>query len=219
MSKHPLIVENQGSIIDHIGIGVPDFDTALMDMEKQLGVRPLDLGTFGAQRRAAGWLAGGGFLEVLGPATADIASLDPMMRLAAVLPAPAVMFWYVAVGDFDAYVDHAARVGHPLDGHQHIQSSGYEYRIAGPNGIAHVPVVPWIIQWIARAPAMADWPQLGKLTSFHLEHPDPSMMEDILSALGVPAAAKKGVTPRALLTIEGEAGRLEVDAASRPPAT
>lgn len=161
-------MEQQRSIIDHIGIGVPEFDAALMDMEKQLGVRLLDLGAFGAQRRAAGWLDGSGFLEVLGPAAADIASLDPMMRLAAGLP---------------------------------------------------VPVVPWIIQWIARAPAVDGWPQLGQLTRCHREHPGASTMEDILSAFRMPMPVSKAVTPRALLAIKGEAGLFEVNTACRPPGT
>lgn len=215
---HPLIVQKHGSVIDHIGLGVPDFDAALADIEARIGTRPLDLGTFGAQRRAAGWLGDAGFLEVLGPATDDPAALDPMMRVTAALPAPAVMFWYVSVSDFDAYRDHAAQAGHALQGHQHVQRSGYDYRIAGPGGLAHVPVVPWIIQWIERAREMADWPQLGRLARFDLEHPDPAATLGILSALGIPASVAEGGAPRVLLSIDGEAGRFDVDAVCRLPA-
>ena len=207
---HPLIVETNGSVIDHIGIGVPDFDAALADIERQLGVRPLDLGTFGSQRRAAGWLGGESFLEILGPASDDPATLDPMMQLALGLPAPAVLFWYVRVSDFDAYETHAAQAGHELQAHQHIKRDGYDYRIAGPDGIAHVPVVPWIIEWRARPPAKSDWPQLGKLTRFDLEHPDPLAMQDILSALGIPTSVNRGDTPRIVLSIDGAAGRFDV---------
>ena len=82
---HPLIVQTDGSIIDHIGIGVADFDAALADIEKRLGVRPRDLGAFGAQRRAVGRLGDHGFLEALGPAARDAALLDPMVRLASAL--------------------------------------------------------------------------------------------------------------------------------------
>ena len=75
---HPLIVKNHGSVIDHIGVGVPDFDVALSYIEARIGARPLDLGTFGTQRRAAGWLGDRGFLEIPGPATDDPASRDPI---------------------------------------------------------------------------------------------------------------------------------------------
>lgn len=213
---HPVIVRSNGSIIDHIGVGAPDFEAALADIEKQLGVRPLDLGTYGAQRRAAASLGEQAFLEVLGPATDDSAQLDPMMRLAAGLKGPAVMFWYVGVSDFDAYGEHAARVGHPLQAHQHVQRDGYDYWIAGPDGIAHVPVTPWIIQWIARPSVMASWPQLGKLTRFELEHPNPSAMQDILSALGTPMPVSKGDAPRVVLSLDNNSRAFTIDGQIAP---
>lgn len=197
---HPLITVHKAGPIDHIGLGAPDFEAGMNWVARGLGVRPQDLGTYGAQRRGAGWLGPDTFLEVLSPAATDTDLLDPLAATAAALDAPRVLFWYLGVNDFSDYVRHAARAGFPFQMEQHIERDGYDYRIGGLDPV-HSPVVPWTVQWVSKPEAMQSWPQLGQITDFRLEHPAPSGVQAILDALEVGMQVAQGEIPRVCVTI------------------
>ena len=207
---HPLIVsESDGFPLDHIGLGVPDFAASLDLFERRTGVRPLDLGAFGAQRRAVVRFSAGSFLEILGPDPDYSGALDPITAFAKKLEVPSFLFWYVAVSDFDAFATHASQAGHPLLGVQHIQREGYDYRIGGPDGISHVPVVPWIIQWKAKPDSAAAWPLAGKMVDFYVEHPEPPAIQAILNRLGIALPIQAGDSARIALKISTPKGVIE----------
>ncbi len=207
---HPLIIVENGLPIDHIGLGVPDFDAAVAMIEAATGVRPLELDRIGAQRRAVGRVGTKAFLEIIGPAADASEPLDPVTEAAARLDAPRVLSWYVGVSDFDGYAAHAEKAGHALIMTQHVARNGYEYKIGGPDGIVNAPVIPWAIEWVVRAPAIADWPLLGHISAFGLEHPEPEKTQAVMDALNVAMTVAKTETgdARALVTIDGPKGVL-----------
>ena len=202
-----LIVMRDGMALDHVALVTPDLDASLDMIEQTLGVRPLDLGVFGSQRRAAGRIGTESFLEIIGPAENSAGTQDPVIQVALELSTPSLLFWYAAVSDFDRYAAHATAAKLPLQMIQHIQSNDYEYTIGGPEGIIHTPVVPWFIEWTKPSPAL-DWPTLGKLLEFRLEHPKPAQAQSKLDALKVPAKVYPGAAPRLRLRLQGPAGEL-----------
>ena len=207
---HESILIRDGHIVDHIGLAAPDVEVAINEIEAETGVRPFDLGVFGAQRRAVGRVGTHAFLEILGPAPGNAEPLDPLTQAAMGLPRPQILFWYIAVNDFDAFASHASAAGHPLEMEQTVNRGGYHYRIAGPDGIKNAPVVPWIIQWMAKMPELSNAPAIGTLKAMKLSHPQPDHIRQILDQLDIGAAVTHGSRPAAAFDIQTSRGQLHL---------
>ncbi|MEM6898545.1 MAG: VOC family protein [Pseudomonadota bacterium] len=207
---HPSILKRDGHIVDHIGYVAPDIDAAIDQIEDQTGVRPMVVGIFGAQKRAVLRLGDEAFLEILGPAPGTTEPLDPLMQAAVELPEPQILFWYMAVSDFDTYANHTASVGHALQMEQTVNRGGYHYRIAGPDGIINAPVVPWVIHWMAKMQELANAPSIGTLKTIQLHHPEPNRIQPVLNRLQIDLQVEDGARPMVALEIETANGMLRL---------
>ena len=198
-------------LVDHLIYAAPDLVRAVDDLEERFGVRPqaggrhIALGTHNA-------------LLALGPVTyLEIIAPDPQQPRPSI-PRPfgvdaathgRLVGWAIACDDIDGAVAEARRGGYDpgevTDG-QRVGPTGtvLQWRAAG-NEVAH-GLVPFLICWGDTEHPAGSAPRGLILESLQIEHPDPSSLMPLLTALGADVAVKSATAPALVAYLSGPNG-------------
>lgn len=204
---HPLIIRQpDGTLLDHVALGVPDIQKGLDYVESLTGLRPIvnEVSARAGCSYVVAQLSLGGeqFLEIIGPNPAVEGELEGIGAYAAAMPGPKLMFWVMGVRDFGAYLRDAARAGYTFGDTRHVKNGGYEYQI-GAIGMEFVPHIPSVIEWKAREDAKELAATSGcRIADFTVHHPEPETLQKVYDALGIGMLVRRGEKPRLRLVLE-----------------
>ena len=196
------------AVLDHLVLAVPDLDAAVPELAAHLGVRPEPGGVhpgWGTRNALVG-LSSHAYLEIVGPDPEQ----DVEQRAFGVgaIDRPALVAWAVrpAPGErFDDLVRGAGdRLG-PVRAMSRRRADGLElrWRLTLPV----VGVMPFVIDWGDTAHPATALPQVLRLESLQLFHPEPDDLTAGLRALGLTDVASPGAPGLAAVLRDGS-GRL-----------
>lgn len=203
--------------VDHLIWTVPDLRWGMSEIERRLGVRPVeggrhpDYGTHNA-------------LAALGPETyLEIMAVDPDLprpargRLFAMddLDEPRLAAWVLRCEEIDARVARAATGGVVLGpvasgSRERPDGSVVSWKISDPYAPRMGGVVPFLIAWGDTAHPARSAPAAGTLTGLRLEHPEPEAAQRALGLLGVGLAVDPGPRARLVATLQSAYGEVEL---------
>ncbi len=207
-----ILRRGHGQQIDHIGIGVPDTEASVAQIEALTGARiALD------PPEADQWywsgtlpLSADSFIEVLGPNPNSDAP-NPLRGYISGLKKPSVYFWYIAVDDIDAFSREASAAGAPLEyttttnAEDDPARSRVTYAALGPG---FIPQKPCIIQWHRQVhrKAFLEIEVVCEVTSLDVFHPTAEQVNPALTKLGIDVPLRTGDSrlPLTLSTPKGE---------------
>jgi hypothetical protein len=213
-----IIRQHNGSVLDHIGWGVPNFAAGVEALAAMTGVRPVLLyepeGDERPFRNAVLHLGGAQHLEVIGPSPDYAGELKGIGAFTASLPAPALIYWYVGSGDLDAVAAQARAAGYNFQMFDDIPGDGSNFRRGAIGGYQHLPAVPLVVEWHRETQPDGRWrADLGAscaLVEFRVEHPEPEGVRAMYAALGIDQAVEWGTRPRLSLTLDTPKGRVRL---------
>lgn len=191
MSEPPslILTRSHGWQLDHIGLGVSETEAGARWFEAETGAKVHLRDPEPGQYYWSGSVPLGldSFLEIIGP-NPEYKRFQPFAALLAALDRPTLMFWYVAVDDFDALVAQAKAKRVPIERIEAINAdaadrarAGYRRGLMGPGFLSQRPNV---IQWTYRPERLEDVPQCH-LVDFQMYHPKADRINASFSALGV----------------------------------
>lgn len=202
--------------LDHLLLGVADLDDGMEWVERLTGVKAMIGGRHpgAGTRNALVSLGDRRYLEIIAPDPTQTAYAFPIdLRL---LSHPRVITWAVATTDVDSLARKARDAGYQIVGpHEGARArpDGTVIRwktlsVLNQAGEPGVEPVPFFIEWATGAPHPSqDSPGGCALTSFHIEHPDPPGVVEVLNTLGVDAEVRRSgrvSLHAALMTPKGE---------------
>lgn len=217
MSDSPLVLTRaSGWPLDHIGLGTASIDAGVAWLAERTGVEARILPPEPGQwyRSAALPIGPDSSIEVLAP-NPEHRGANPMKYVLSRCRTPQLLFWYVAVRDFDAFMQAARDAGVRVEGVQRFnppagEGPAYDRGWVGPGFLSQRPCV---IQWRRRE----HWNDHEAATTcalqrFELRHPDGERLSKLLGELGIPMAVETGPpdlaltidTPRGPVTLSGE---------------
>jgi hypothetical protein len=203
-------------MLDHLVYGAPDLDSAIVEIESLVGVRPATGGRHagGLTHNALLSLGEGSYLEVISPAAgADLTASLPFGL--ATLSEPRLAAWAIAVDDLESRIEAAKRDGYdpgPIsDGSRELpDGSSLKWRLAFKTPPPADGLAPFLIQWLTEPHPSATAPQGCRLAGLRAEHPDPASVEVILYAIGVKLEVARGSEPRLIASLDTPNGRVEL---------
>lgn len=208
----PVLRRGHGLVVDHIGLGVPNTAAGVAWLEDKVGAKCWMSEAEPGQWYWSGALSIGAdsFLEVIGPNPAW-PKFQPFRAMLTKLRAPRLLFWYVAVNDFDAYAARAAAAGAPMERVERIGPSaahGADYT-RGNLGPGFITQRPNVIEWRSRPPRM-DLDRSCRLIDFRLSHPQAPKLRAVFAALDIDVPVIEA--PSSIgLTLETPKGRVDLD--------
>ncbi len=207
--------------LDHLIYAVPDLDAASRALEAALGVRPAAGGQHPGRgsHNALLALGEGRYLEVIARDPGQPDPPRPRPFGLDELAAPRLATWAVRAPAIEEAAAEAAATGCDPGA---VEEGGRELpgggrlswrRTAGDLG----GVAPFFVEWGQGTPHPSlDAPAGCRLVALRGEHPRPEELERCLDALQAELAVAFGEEPRLIATIEGPAGRLDLERSARP---
>jgi len=192
-----IIRRSHGFQLDHIGLGVPDTEAGVKLIEEQTGAS-VDLhDPEPGQWYWSGSLAIGeaSFLEIIGP-NPDYRRFQPFAALLKTLSEPRLLFWYIAVTDFQAFKTlakkHKAKLERVesvnIDADETAQAS-YWRGFVGPGFMSERPNV---IEWIKRPNRESPEAPVCQLTDFRVANPKAKQINAVFEQLGIETKVENG---------------------------
>ena len=190
-----VLKRGHGFPVDHIALAVPDTEGGVRYVEELTGVKPT---LTKSDPKDFYWSAALGigedsFLEVIGP-NPDHKGIHPFRSYMAGMTEPAVMFWYVATDDFDAFAKRVEAAGETLSNIVTVDpatsANGSDYTRAGI-GNGFETQRPNVIEWRKRSVEQSTDIEC-RMTGFSLSHPKPEALNKLFEALGIDAVVEKG---------------------------
>jgi hypothetical protein len=211
--------------LDHLIYAVPDLEAATRELGEALGVRPA-LGGAHAGRgshNALLALGEGRYLEVIASDPGQPEPPRPRPFGLDEITAPRLATWAVRATAIEEAAAEAAAMGCDPGavevGGRDLPGGGRLSwrRTAGGDAGEHSGVAPFFIEWgqDARHPSL-DAPAGCRLVAMRGEHPRPEEVERCLDALQAELALAYGEEPCLIATIEGPAGRLDLQRSAGP---
>ena len=212
-----IIRRSHGYQLDHIGLGVPDTKDGVKWVEEKTGAK-VDLhDPEPDQFYWSGSLAIGesSFLEIIGP-NPNYKKFQPFAALMKTLSDPQLLFWYIAVDDFEAFQTLARKTKAKLERVEAVNVEGGEAAQAsywrGLIGPGFLSERPNVIQWLKRPNRESQKAPECKLTDFRLANPEAAAINVVFAKLGIDVPVSKGAssigitidTPNGPWTIENE---------------
>ncbi|MGD0605913.1 MAG: VOC family protein [Streptosporangiaceae bacterium] len=198
-------------LVDHLVYAAPDLATAVADLEERFGVRA----QAGGKHMGAGThnallsLGPRTYLEIIAPDPAQ--PEPPMPRPLGVdsVTHAGLVAWALACDDIDGMVAQARRRGYDpgevSDG-QRVAPAGTVLRWhAALNTLADA-LVPFLICWGGTEHPARSAPHGLVLESIQIEHPDPSALAPLLTALGADVEVKPAEAPALVAHLTGPNG-------------
>lgn len=194
-----IIRRSHGFQLDHIGLGVPNTEDGVKWVEEQTGAK-VDLhDPEPDQFYWSGSLAIGeeSFLEIIGP-NPNYKKFQPFAALIKSLSEPQLLFWYIAVTDFQAFKTIARQTksklerveGVNIESGEGVQAS-YWRGLIGPGFLSERPNV---IEWLKRPDRESLDTPVCKLTDFRLVNPQADQINDVFGKLGIDVPVSKGAS-------------------------
>ena len=212
-----IIRRAHGFQVDHIGICVPDTKEGVRWLEEKTGAK-VRL----AKPEPGQWYQSGGlniakdsFLEVVGP-NPDWQKFHPINAVFKSLPGPQILFWYIAVSDFESFRQSVKSTGRSIQRIEKINidrsAPNHASYIRGFLGSGLFTQRPNIIQWLSRPDGFEDAPLECTLTGFRLAHPEAQKINKVIDCLGIDIPVEQGPakisltldTPKGTVVIENE---------------
>ncbi|MFT4570510.1 MAG: hypothetical protein ACI8TX_000531 [Hyphomicrobiaceae bacterium] len=202
-------------MLDHLIYIAPDLDHAVAALKARLGVRPAAGGSHPGlgTRNALLALGADTYLEVLAPDPAQ-AGASAVFDFAS-LTQPRLGTWAAKAIDIDARVERAANAGYdaglvvPME-RRLPDNTVLEWRLTWRSQPEHDGLVPFLIDWGDSPSPATSAPTGCSLSSFYAEHPNPSSVQPVLSALEVDLDVRGGEHPALVAIIDGPKGRFEL---------
>jgi hypothetical protein len=206
--------------VDHLLLGAADLDHGIAWVEKITGVKPAPGGSHPGvgTRNALLSLGDRRYLEIIAPDPSQAAfnfQID-VRKLAG----PRLITWAARTNDIAAVAKSAREAGYRLFGPRDGSRTTTEGRllkwktlgVLNKLGVMDVEAVPFFIEWAAESvhPSQ-DSPKGCELQSFHVEHPDPARVIEILNKLGLDARVSQAQTARLTATLQTPKGRVELN--------
>jgi hypothetical protein len=203
--------------LDHVVFATPDLDTAVLDLEKRLGVRATPGGRHAGLGTHNALLALGRdcYLEVIGPDPTQPPTERPLPFGIDDLSAGRLVTWAARAPDLDATVAGARERGYDagaiLDMSRDTPEGQHlEWRLSFRPDALGDGLVPFLIDW-GETPGPALGAAAGcRLVELRGEHPDPGAVRACLDALGAELPVDPGPAPSLILTLEAALGRVEL---------
>lgn len=213
------VLRRNGSVLDHVGLGVPDMTAGCDWFELRTGVRPWvvpeDGGQVGVLSAVVPLGEGPQAIEIAAP---DPASPDERSFIAARLrdlPEPRLQFWYIAVDDIAAFEVAAKAQGLPfLITNKALRGADGAYTYScGVFGMPDIKqaafAVPMVIQWISK-PSRPN-PESARdcrRKEMFFEHDAPDTIRRLFDVLELDVTVRPGPEPQPRLTIEAAGGEV-----------
>lgn len=209
-----VLIRDSGWPIDHIGLGAAKLEDGIAWLAKRTGVNarivPLETGQW--YRSAALPLGLDSSIEVLAPNPSHRGP-NPMKAVLSRCQTPQLLFWYVAVREFDTFAQAAQRAGARIEGVQRIdpvdgQGAAYDRGWLGPGFLSQRPCV---IQWRRREHLdRQEAEPTCSLLNFKVSHPDGERLSRLLTQLAIPVTVETGA-PAIALTIDTPRGPITLE--------
>ena len=211
-------------IVDHLIYTAPDLAAAMDEIEKLLGVRPI----FGGQHTHRGThnallsLGGRSYLEIIAPDPTQ--PEPPQPRSFGLNTRPAyerLTTWASPSDNLTAQSERSCTAGYDpgtiVDGGR-LTSDGVQLKWRSakrPENALGQPLVgggliPFLIEWGDTPHPALSSPQGCELVGFSAEHPDPTAITTMLTALGTPIPVSQSVQPQLIAIINTPHGQVEL---------
>lgn len=188
---------SHGLQVDHIGLGVPNTRDGVEWLCKETGAE-----VFLRDPQPDSWFWSGvlpighrSFLEVIGP-NPDWKKFHPFMAVLRELKQPTLLFWYVAVDDFDAFAQQAKTLRAPMENVESVNlddadpdRSAYRRGYLGPGFLTERPNV---IEWVRHVDIHGDATPICRLSEFDLANPNADRLNRLFEGLGIDLAVRRG---------------------------
>ena len=197
-------------LADHLIYAVPDLAVAVADVEERFGVRARPGGRHVGAGTHNALLALGPrtYLEILAPDPGQPA--PPMTRPFAGRTRGRLAGWAIACDDIDGAVaaarGHGCDPGEVIDGHRTAPSGGVLRWRATSFEMAD-GLVPFLICWGATEHPASTAPSGLTLERLQIEHPDPSSLRPVLTALGADVEVSPATAPALVAHLSSPRGR------------
>lgn len=198
-------------LIDHLVYAAPDLSAAVAELEGRFGVRAQAGGRHigSGTRNALLALGAQTYLEIIAPDPGQLAPPAPRPFGVDGLRRGGLAGWAVACDDIDAAVARARSRGYDpgeVAGGQRAAPTGTVLRWRLTLNAMPGSLLPFLISWgDTEHPARSAPPGLS-LEAFHLEHPDPSSLAPLLTALGADVEIRPAATAAFVARISGPNG-------------
>ncbi|MEM1144627.1 MAG: VOC family protein [Pseudomonadota bacterium] len=214
MAELEIYRRGHGLQLDHVGLGVPDTKAGAEWLEERTGARVHLTEPDPNQWYWSGALPIGtdSFLEVIGP-NPSWRRFQPFRSLLKTLKEPQLLFWYIAVNDFEAFRRLADQQSAGLERIESVNPDSTDPSvhsfIRGYVGPGFLTQRPNVIQWRNR-PFPVDADTRCLLQDFRLQHPDGAKITDTFHALGIETAVAVGESSIGL-TLDTPNGAVQLD--------
>ena len=192
-----ILRRSHGFQLDHVALGVPDTHEGAAWVEAQTGATVHLRDPNPSLWYWSGVLPIGtdAFLEVIGP-NPNWPKFQPFRAVLCELERPALLFWYIAVDDFDGFLALAKSHDIPIENRgdfnlDNANPDGSQFR-RGLVGPGFTTARPNVISW-KRAPQIPDTEAPAcRLTDFELSDPKAGEMNMTFAKLGIDIPVTKG---------------------------
>ncbi|MEM9763328.1 MAG: VOC family protein [Pseudomonadota bacterium] len=194
-----ILRRSHGFQVDHIGLGVPDTAEGVAWVREQTGAS-----VWLREPRPDQWYWSGAlpigeksFLEIIGP-NPDWRRFHPFKAVLGELTAPTLLFWYVAVDDFERFSRRALKGGIAIENVEAVNvdgrasaRAGYRRGYVGPGFMTERPNV---IEWVRHPILGGEGEQAGqcRLVGFSLTNPKAEQLNRAFAHLGIDVRVAEG---------------------------
>lgn len=203
-----VIQQHDGSQLDHIAWAMADSGELCRRFEAITGVAPaFPAADQGAITSAAVHLGGEQTLELLACTPGYDGPSDPMAQMLAAIREPRLLFWYVAVTDFDAFGRQVQTAGLTMSHVAQIDvgvGRRHEFKRGAIGELMFR--APFVIQWIDRAHPSERLPGGATIEDFAVLDPEPDALGASLGALGITPRIERAEQPGLRLTLRTPRG-------------
>lgn len=192
-----ILRRSHGQQLDHIGLGVPNTEEGVAEIEALTGAK-VDLHPPEPdQWYWSGSLAIGedSFLEIIGP-NPEWRKFQPFRTLLGALDAPQLLFWYLAVSDFKQFEQSAKNAGGKLERVEAVNLNGantaHSSYIRGYMGPGFLTQRPNIIEWRRKPKRDLEKIPECSLKHFGLSHPKAHEINSVFEKVGLDYRVEDG---------------------------
>lgn len=212
-SMNLVIRQHDGGQLDHIAWAMADFDALCRQFEAITGIAPaVPAADQGSIKSAAVHLGGEQTLELLACTPGYQGPTDPMAQMLAAIQEPRLLFWYVAVTDFDAFAEQVQAAGLTMSHVAQIDVGVGRRHEFKRGAIAELMFrAPFVIQWIHRAHPAERLPGGATIEDFAVLDPEPDTLRATLAALGITLRIEHAETLGLRLTLRTPRGRVTLN--------
>lgn len=192
-----ILRRSHGFQVDHIGLGVPDTAEGVAWLRQQTGASVWLREPWPDQWYWSGALPIGekSFLEIIGP-NPGWRRFHPFKAVLSELTTPTLLFWYVAVDDFEAFSQRARASGTPIQNVEAVNvdgsaspRAGYRRGYVGPGFMTERPN---IIEWVRYPTFEHEGEAQCRLVGFDLANPKAAQLNQVFDHLGIDIQVSEG---------------------------